>query len=450
MSGMNFDDLKKMIEKNEIDTVLAVFPDYFGRLLGKRLTGQFFLDNKEFFCCDYLLTAGMEMEPRSGFKMASWEKGYGDYAFVPDMKTLRVIPWLSKTAMVVCDLTYENGGPVVQSPRAILKKQCDILAQKGITPYMGSELEFHLFKGTYSDLRKQYYRNMEPSSAYKIDYHILSTSFDEPLLQKIRNYMDQAQIPIECHKGECGAGQHEIGLYYAQAVEMADRHAIYKNGIKEIAFQNAAAVTFMAKYDHNEAGSSCHVHSSLFNSETGKNLFWDEKSNSPSETFKYYLGGMLKLTREFSLLYGPTVNSYKRYCAESFAPTKIAWSYDNRTTGYRIVGSKQSYRPENRIPGADINPYLTFAGILASGIYGIENKIEPPEEFSGNAYAADDLPQCPLSLLEAATLFNNSRAARSLFGDQVVDYLVHCAFLENKENEKAVTDWELFRYFERI
>jgi len=450
MAILSMDELKELIDGDQVDTVLAVFPDHYGRLLGKRLTADYFVENTHFYCCDYLLSTSMEMDPQPGFEMSSWEQGYGDLLSVPDLNSLRRIPWLPKTALVMCDLVSESGEPVVQSPRAILRKQCARLAERGIKAYMGSELEFHLFRGTYSELRKAGYRNLEPSSPYRIDYHILATSFDEPLIRAIRNGMIGAGVPIECSKGECSNGQHEIGLYYADALEMADRHMLYKNGAKEIAHLHDAALTFMAKYDEVEAGSGFHIHSSLFDTESESNLFWDAEADEPSELYRHFLGGLLALCCEFFLLYAPNINSYKRYRAETFAPTRIAWGHENRTTGFRIVGHKQSFRMENRLPGADANPYLAFAATIAAGLYGIDHKIEPPDEYVGNAYTAAELPRVPDNLSQAADLFDRSATARSLFGDQVVDHYVQCARLEQESFDRAVTDWERNRYFERI
>jgi glutamine synthetase len=450
MANLTMDELKTLVDGDQLDTVLTVFPDHYGRLMGKRLTARYFLEHQHFYCCDYLLSTSMEMDPRPGFEMASWEQGYGDLVYVPHLGTLRRIPWLPKTALVMCDLFSEKGEAVVQSPRTILRQQCNRLAERGMKSYMGSELEFHLFRGTFSELSKRRYQDLEPSSPYRIDYHILATSFEEPLIRAIRNGMTGAGVPIECSKGECSNGQHEIGLYYAEALEMADRHAIYKNGAKEIAALNGAALTFMAKYSDAEAGSGLHIHSSLFDTAAESNLFWDENAGQPSDTYRHFLGGLLQLCREFFLFYAPTVNSYKRFCAESFAPTRIAWGYENRTTGIRIVGHEQSFRLENRLPGADANPYLAFAATIAAGLYGIENAIEPPEEYVGNAYTATELLRVPDSLTEAADLFDRSAIARSAFGDPVVDHYVQCARLEHESFQRAVTDWELVRYFERI
>lgn len=450
MSARNTTKIRKQIENGEFDTVLAVFPDGYGRLLGKRLTASYFLENEAFYSCDYLLSCSMDMEPQSGFQMAGWDQGYGDLVFRPDPSTLRIVSWLPGTALVMCDLLHENGAPVLQSPRSILQQQCTQLAAQGLRALIGSELEFHLFRHDYRTLQYSKYQKLEPSSPYRIDYHILSTSFEEPLIRTIRNDMNLADIPIECSKGECGAGQHEIGTYYAEALEMADRHVIYKNGAKEIAAQHNAALTFMAKYDQGQAGSSCHIHISIVDQDSGANLFWDGQSDRPSGLFRNFLGGIMVLSKEFFLFYGPNINSYKRYCSESFAPTKIAWSTDNRTAGFRIVGRGPSYRIENRMPGSDANPYLAFAAMIGAGLYGIENRIEPPDEFEGNAYGDQFLPSVPSSLSQAADLMDHSEAARSVFGDAVIDHYVQLARKEQASFDQAVTDWELQRYFERI
>jgi len=454
MTGnLDIEELAELVERAEIDTVLAVFPDHLGRLLGKRLTGTYFLEGLErgeVGACNYLLTADMEMNPLPGFAMAGWDKGYGDFALAPDVRTLRRIPWLPQTALVMCDLVWENGEPVVQSPRAILRRQCDLLAERGMKAYVGSELEFYLFLDTHSSLRQRGFKDIRPSSQYRIDYHILQTSSDESVIREIRNAMCAAGIPVEYSKGEWGSGQHEICLCYADALEMADRHAIYKNGAREIATSRGAAISFMAKYNATEAGSGLHIHTSLFDADSETNLFWDGGANGPTDTFRYFMGGLLHLSREFCLFFAPTINAYKRYQETSFAPTRIAWDYDNRTTGFRIIGHGQSFRVENRMPGADANPYLAYAATLAAGLYGIENKIDCKQPFKGNAYAAEDLPQLPSTLREATDLFDRSATARSCFGDDVVDHYVHSARLEQQAFDKAVTDWELYRYFERI
>ncbi|MBE7557469.1 glutamine synthetase [bacterium] len=454
MNGkLSLDDLKRLIEKGEIDTILPVFPDHYGRLLGKRLTAEYFLSGVEkgmLHNCNYLLTVDMDMNPIPGFAMASWDKGYGDFVSVMDMGTLRRIPWLPRTALVVCDLHWENGEPVAQAPRSILREQCRRLHEAGLYANMGSELEFYLFKESVSAVHERDYKNLHPSSDYRIDYHILHTSLDEPIIRAIRNGMSEAGVPIECSKGEWGAGQHEIGLWYSEALEMADRHVIYKNGVKEIAALAGASATFMAKYDAAQAGSGFHIHTSLVHTKSGRNAFWDEKSHRPTPLFRQFLGGMLALSREFCLLFTPSLNAYKRYTEDSFAPTRIAWAHDNRTTGYRIVGEGQSFRIENRMPGADGNPYLAFAATLAAGLYGIEHQLDCGEPYEGNAYTATDLPKLPATLKEATELFDKSEAARKLFGDDVVEHYVHAARTEQAAFERAVTDWELRQYFDRI
>ncbi len=453
MNGkLTLDELKSLIKKGEIDTILPVFPDHYGRLMGKRLTTSYYLEGLEdgkLHGCNYLLTVDMDMNPLPGFAMASWDKGYGDFMLVTDMTTLRHIPWLPKTALAICDLTWEDGKPVVQAPRTILKEQCRRLAEQGLSANMGSELEFYLFKESVPTTHQQGFKNLHPSSDYRIDYHILHTSLDEPIIREIRNGLCAAGVPIECSKGEWGCGQHEIGLWYSEALEMADRHVIYKNGVKEIAALHGASATFMAKYDVAQAGSGFHIHTSIVNS-AGKHAFWDAKTHKPTKLFRQFLGGLLALSREFCLLFTPSLNAYKRYTEDSFAPTRIAWAHDNRTTGFRIVGEGQSFRIENRMPGADGNPYLAFAATLAAGLYGIEHKLDCGEAYEGNAYIAKNLPKLPANLREATDLFEQSKAARQLFGDAMVDHYVHWARTEQAAFDKVVTDWELGQYFDRI
>lgn len=454
MPGMlTLSELKSLIESGEIDTVLPVFCDHYGRLMGKRLTGNYFLSGVKggmVHGCNYLLTADMDMNPLPGFGMASWAQGYGDFTLVMDMATLRRIPWLARTALVLCDLVWENGEPVEQAPRSLLKAQRARLRKQGLEAFMGSELEFYLFKDDLETARKRGFKQLTPSSGYRIDYHILATSLDEPVVREIRNGMCAAGVPIECSKGEWGSGQHEIGLLYAEALEMADRHVIYKNGVKEIAAAHGVSASFMAKYDVAQAGSGFHIHTSLCSTKNGDNLFWDKKAHGPSRLFRRFLGGLLALSREFCLLFTPSLNAYKRYTEDSFAPTRVAWAHDNRTTGYRIVGEGQSFRIENRMPGADGNPYLAFAATLAAGLYGIEQELDCGEPYEGNAYVAEELPKLPATLRDATDLFEQSAAARAAFGDAVVDHYVHAARLEQAGFDRAVTDWELAQYFDRI
>ncbi len=450
---LQLETLQRLIKDGRIDTVLVVFPDHLGRLIGKRVTGVFFLEEivpSGMHACDYLLAADMEMEPLPGMEMTSWEKGYGDFHAVADMDTLRLIPWLEGTALVMSDLEWGHNSPVTQSPRAILKRQIERARQAGIISMMGSELEFYLFDETQEEISGRNFYAPKPASGYIIDYHILQTSRDEPIIREIRNQMSAAGIPVEFSKGEWGKGQHEINLVYADTLEMADRHVIYKNGVKEIASAQNRAVTFMAKYDERAAGSSFHLHTSIFDKTGKRNLFWDNKKKKESATFRQFLGGLLHYCRELFLLFAPTVNSYKRYQAASFAPTRIAWAYDNRTTGFRVIGNGQSFRIENRMPGADANPYLAFAATLAAGLAGIEEGLDCGDPFTGDAYRSQDIPRVPSSLQRATDLFRESRLAEKAFGADVVKHYARMAELEQKSFEASVTDWERRRYFERI
>ena len=451
-------EIEGLIAAGQIDTVLMVFPDQQGRLVGKRVTGHFFvhdiLDGEgAVHACNYLLAVDMEMEPLPGYAYANWDLGYGDLKCVPDFSTLRNIPWLEKTALVICDVfDEETGEPVEVAPRWILKRQVERARSAGYTVKTGSELEFYLFRDSFEDAAGKRYQDLRPHSDYIMDYHILQTTKDEYIIRQIRNAMDNAGIPVEFSKGEFGRGQQEINLRYADALEMADRHVIYKNGTKEIAHQNGRAVTFMAKYTIAEAGSSFHLHSSLWSEDDDKPLMWDgDAPDHLSKTFRHYLGGLMNSAYDMSWMFAPSVNSYKRYQAASWAPTAIVWGHDNRTCGYRIVGEHSGFRVENRIPGADANPYYAFAATIAAGLNGIENGIEPPEMFHGNAYEAKDVPRVPTSLHEAVRAFEGSEVGRKAFGDAVFEHLLNTARQELAifDND-TVTDWELARYFERI
>jgi glutamine synthetase len=449
--------LEGMIRKGEIDTVLCVFADMQGRFMGKRVTGDYFLDDvlgKEgLHACLYLLAVDMEMEPVPGYRYANWDTGYGDFRMVPDLPTMRVIPWLEKTALVICDVYPEHGDtPVEVAPRQILKAQVERARQKGYTMKAASEIEFYLFKDPFDESRMKGYRDIRPHSEYIQDYHILQTTKDEWIIRQIRNGMNAARIPIEFSKGEFGRGQHEINVVYADPLETADRHSIYKNGVKEICALNNVSATFMAKWSMDEAGSSCHLHSSLWDEDGKKSLMWDEDaSDHLSETFRGYVGGLMDTAREMAWMFAPCVNSYKRYQAASWAPTAIALGKDNRTCGFRLVGEEESFRVESRIPGADANPYLAFAATIAGGLHGIENKLEPPGIFQGNAYEATDIPRVPTSLHEAIDAFERSEVAREAFGDFVFEHLLNTARQEQITfDNTTVTDWELLRYFERV
>jgi glutamine synthetase len=447
---MTLSELRKAVQRGEIDTVLTVFPDMTGRLMGKRMSARFFLDDASkhgWHACAYLFTVDMEMEPLPGFATASWSSGYQDMKAVPDMATLRRIPWLEKTALVICDLEMEDGRPVEVSPRQILKRQLARAKALGFRPKTASELEFYLYKDNYEAAAAKHYQDLEPASRYLEDYHILQTSKEEPVIQAIRTGMEAAGIPVEGSKGEWGRGQEEINLRYADALEMADRHVIYKNGAKEIAWQKGYSITFMAKPHAERAGSSMHVHSSLWDLAGKRNLFGEPRGET---LFSRYLAGQAALGRPLSYFYAPTVNSYKRYQSGSFAPTRLVCGVDNRTCGLRVIGERGGRRVENRLPGADANPYLAFAATIAAGLHGIARKLKAPRMFTGNAYETPGLPEVPKTLRDALDLFEREAALRELFGKDVVEHYVHAGRLEQAAYDQAVTDWERRRYFERI
>jgi glutamine synthetase len=449
-------ELEKLTRADEIDTVLCMFTDLQGRFMGKRVLPDFFLEEilgeEGLHACLYLLAVDMEMEPLPGYQYASWDTGYGDFRMIPDMDTMRICPWLEKTAMVICDIAdEENGEPVEVAPRTILKRQIERATEAGYVVKTGSELEFYLFKDSFDELAANGYRAPRPSSSYIMDYHMLQTTKDEWIIRKIRNDMRGAAIPVEFSKGEFGKGQHEINITYSDALSNADHHSIYKHGVKEIAALSGVAATFMAKWTMAEAGSSCHLHSSLWSPDGSKSLMWsDDGSHHMSDEYRWYLGGLLATAKEMAWMYAPFVNSYKRYQLGSWAPTAIVWSHDNRTSGFRTVGEHQGSRVECRIPGADANPYFAFAATIASGLYGVANRIEPPEMFVGNAYEAKDVPRVPSSLHEAIDVFRGSTVAREAFGDFVFEHLLNTAEQEQiMFDNLTVTDWELARYFER-
>lgn len=468
---MNLRTLKAQIRSGAIDTVIVAFPDVFGRLVGKRFTGQFFLDavaRHGTHGCNYLLTVNLEMDPLDGFKVANWERGYGDFEMRPDLATIRALPWQPATALVICDYAHPDGRLVEEAPRSVLKRQVDLLVRRGLTAAMASELEFFLVNHSFHEAFAAEYRNLTPSSDYRIDYHILQPTRDEPLFRQVRNQMGAAGVPVENSKGEWGRGQHEINFRYAAPLEMADRHVVFKQGLKEIAAQHGKSVTFMAKPWAAEVGSSCHIHASLWRG--GRNVFWTGNSehrtanterhrggsrhrdatNPGSTIFRQFLGGLMKYAPELCYFFAPTINAYKRYQTASWAPTKMAWAFDNRTVGFRVVGHGDSFRIENRMPGADANPYLAFAATLAAGLAGVEEELDCGAVYEGNAYVDPKLVSLPRSLREAAALLARSRLARAAFGEAVVDFYVHTARLEVEAYDNAVTDWERMRYFERI
>jgi glutamine synthetase len=457
--GLDLEDLRREVADGGIETVVTAFPDLYGRLVGKRITGRFFLDEivgHGMHVCDYLLACDMEMDPTPGYAFTSWEAGYGDLRAVPDLSTLRRAAWLDRTAIVLCDsLDDDTGGPIAVAPRQILRRQIERAAERGLGFQMGSELEFFLLRDDYARARAKGYRNLRSTQHYVEDYHVLSGTFAEPVIGEIRRQVDASGIPVEFSKGEWGPGQHEINLRYAPALEMADRHVLYKLAAKEIAAAAGRALTFMAKWDENLAGSSLHIHASAW-SDDGRPLFPGDTELRPgsrvraSDTFRHSLGGLLEHARELALFFAPTVNSYKRYRPGTFAPTGIAWSYDNRTAGFRVVGRDASLRVECRIPGADANPYLAYAALIAAALDGIERKTDPGPAFRGDVYAAEDLAQVPHSLPEATAELAASRFARHAFGDEVVEHLLHYARSEQAYLDARVSDVERERYLERI
>lgn len=450
------DDLRQLVASDAVDTVLVCFPDMQGRLMGKRVTGRHFVDSVlegTIEACDYLLAVDVDMTPLPGYAFASWDTGYGDMSLVPDVGTLRRVPWIPKTALVLCDLVEEGGTtPIEVSPRRILRRQLERAAAHGLTVKIGAELEFFLFKDTYAEARAAGYKGLTPHSDWIEDYHILQTTRDEHIIRQIRNGMDAAGVPVEFSKGEAGHGQHEINLVYAEALEMADRHAIYKNGAKEIAAANDVAITFMAKWSMDDVGSSCHIHSSVWADHGTRSLALTDSADPRdlSATVRSWLGGLVAASRELTWLFAPNVNSYKRFVPDSWAPTAIAWGDDNRTCGLRIVGHGAHRRVESRIPGADVNPYLAYAGIIAAGLHGIENELDPGPAFAGNAYEAPEVERIPSTLVEAIDLFAGSTVARDAFGDEVHHHLLNTARQEWLAANRTVTDWELVRGFERL
>jgi glutamine synthetase len=437
--------LTAAVESGEIDTVVVAFTDMQGRLLGKRLHAEFFLEELEaehpMEGCNYLLALEMEMDPVPGYEIASWERGYGDFAVVPDLATLRRIPWLEATALVLGDVTWHDGSPVQPSPRQVLRAQVERAAALGFTPMVGSELEFYLLRETFSEAHAKGYRDLTPSVPYILDYHVLATTYDEPLLRAIRNGMHAAGIRVETSKGEAWPGQQEINFRFADALTMADNHVVYKNGAKEIAFLHGCSLTFMAKPFEDWIGNSCHIHSSLFRD--GEAAF-----ASDDALFDRYLAGQIACAKELAIFFAPTINSYKRYAAGSWAPTTLAWGHDNRTCGYRVVGHGKARRVETRIPGGDVNPYLAFAALIASGLHGIERELEAPPPLEGNAYESD-AERFPSTLRAAVAALEEGTVARSAFGDQVVDHYLNYARTEQAIFDRFVTDWERSRYFER-
>ncbi|MET4804933.1 glutamine synthetase family protein [Limibacillus sp. MBR-115] len=456
MTGkVTLDQLKKLVADGQIDTILVCFPDLQGRLAGKRFQAEFFVEGayEETHGCDYLLACDIENEPVPGYKAANWKKGYGDFVMKPDLSTLCVTPWLPGTALVLCDLIdHHSHEPVPHSPRAILKKQIDRLAAKNMSAMMASELEFYLFAEPFEAIHEKGYRDPKTAGNYIADYHILQTTREETVLRAMRTNLQAAGIPIENSKGEWGPGQEELNVKYADALTMADRHTIMKNGMKEIAHNHGHAVTFMAKWDYDLAGSSCHIHQSLWDAKGKTPLFLDKQAEyGMSDTMKSFVAGQLTYAREMTWFLAPYINSYKRFQIGTFAPTRAIWSLDNRTAGFRLVGEKtKGIRIECRVGGADLNPYLAYAALLAAGMAGIEQGLELEPAYFGDAYHGKRLREIPKTLREAIDLLNRSKMLREAFGEDVLEHYIHTARWEQSEYDRRITDWELKRLFDRV
>jgi glutamine synthetase len=446
---LTLEQLRSSVEDGSIDTVLVAFTDMQGRLQGKRCAAQYFLDEvapHAAEACNYLLAVDVEMNTVGGYAMSSWERGYGDFVLVPDMSTLRLVPWHEATALVLCDVQWTDGAPVVASPRQILRAQLDRLAAHGLAADVGTELEFMLFADSFDSAWRKGYHDLEPANLYNVDYSMLGTARVEPLLRRIRNGMTGAGMVVESAKGECNLGQHEIAFRYTDALATCDNHSIYKTGAKEIADQAGMALTFMAKYDQRE-GNSCHIHISL-RGEDGP-VSAGEGEHGFSKLFAHFVAGQQACLRELTYLFAPNINSYKRYAEGSFAPTAVEWGLDNRTCALRVVGHGPSLRVENRVPGGDVNPYLAVAALIAAGLHGIENELPLSPPFTGNAYQSSG-SRVPTTLREAAELFAGSKVAETAFGTEVVEHYSNAARVELAAFDVAVTDWERRRGFERL
>ncbi len=448
--GLSVEELRSEIQAGTIDTVLLAITDMQGRLQGKRLSARYFLDEVLHHGsegCNYLLAVDVDMNTVAGYAMSSWERGYGDFVMKPDLSTLRRVPWQEGTAMLLADLTWENGDDVTASPRQILRRQLARLAERGLTAYVGTELEFVVYDDSYEDAWKRGYRDLTPANLYNVDYSLLGTARIEPLLRRIRRDMEGAGLYVESAKGECNLGQHEIAFRYDEALTTCDNHVIYKNGAKEIAAQEGRSITFMAKPNQRE-GNSCHIHISL-RSLDGEPVMAGSGPHGLSELGARFIAGQLARMRELTLMYAPNVNSYKRYIPGSFAPTAVKWGVDNRTCSLRLVGHGHSLRIENRVPGGDVNPYLAVSALVAAGLHGIDEELALEGPYEGNAYASD-AETVPHTLRDALELFERSKLARDTFGEDVVDHYANNARVELAAFDAAVTDWEMFRGFERM
>ena len=443
-------ELEKLVADREIDTVIVAFTDMQGRLVGKRASARLFVEEIAAHgaeCCNYLLAVDVEMNTVEGYTISSWAKGYGDMAMIPDLTTLRLVPWLPATALVIADMTWLDETPVVQSPREILKTQIAKLAEKDLVPFVGTELEFILFEDSYREGWAKKYEGLTPASDYNIDYALLASTRMEPLMRDIRNSMDAAGMYSEGIKGECNFGQQEIAFRYTDALATCDNHSIYKNGAKEIADRHGKSLTFMAKFNERE-GNSCHIHLS-FRGLSGEPVLAGDGLYGFSKTMEHFIAGQLATMRELTLFLAPNINSYKRFVEGSFAPTAVAWGLDNRTCALRVVGKGHSLRVENRVPGGDVNQYLAVAALIAGGLHGIENELELEPLLEGNAYGSD-APRVPTTLRDAAELFGASGIAKAAFGEDVVDHYLNNARIEQAAYDSAITDWERVRGFERL
>ena len=450
--SLSLDQLVDLSRSGAVDTVIIAITDMQGRLQGKRCSARYFLEEvvpHSAEGCNYLLAVDVDMRTVDGFAMSSWERGYGDFVMRPDLNTLRLLPWHPATALVICDLEWEDGQPVEASPRQILRKQIARLAQQGLVPMVGTELEFIVFQDTYEEAWTKGYRDLTPANLYNVDYSIVGTSRVEPLLRRIRNDMAAAGLYVESAKGECNLGQHEIAFRFADALTTCDNHSIYKTGAKEIAAQEGMSLTFMSKWDEKE-GNSCHIHISVRGTDDEPVMAGDPGvADGFSPLMQHFLAGLLAGTRELTYFLAPNINSYKRYVEGSFAPTAVAWGRDNRTCALRVVGHGPSLRVESRVPGGDVNPYLATAALIAAGLHGMQNELPLEPEFIGNAYLSDR-PRVPSSLTEAARLLGESEIAHEAFGKTVVDHYLNAARVECEQFASVVTDWERVRGFERL
>lgn len=447
------DKLMARIRDGEIDTLVIAFCDMQGRLMGKRVTGAFCLENdmdEGTHFCNYLLGTDFEMNVPDGYDFVNWENGYGDWQARPDWATLRVVPWQDKTAMVFADVYDDKGEQVIPiAPRNLLKHQIERAVERGFQPFMASELEFYFFQDSFQQVHQKGYENMDVAGRHNEDYNLLQGSNNEPFYHKVRQYMGEAGIMVESSKGEAHIGQHEVNMKFDDALTAADNHILFKHGIKELCMQNDCAVTFMAKPYQDWTGSSGHVHLSISDPYEGKNLFYQDKENPMSPVMQQFLAGVLAHTRDFSLFFAPYVNSYKRFAPNSWAPVNVVWSHDNRSAGYRIVGEGSNLRFETRIPGADMNPYLAYAALIGAGLYGVEQQLELPKGLEGNAYKDQEVPKIPSSLHEAIACWENSDVVKKVLGEEVANHYLYTAKLEQQNFDSIVTNWERTRYFEQ-